>query len=213
MIVLSDMYDLPADIAPYARAFSTQGEPAKLVETLALWVYGRRCPTAPHNSERYPSSGKLPLRGSASQRSSKALPIQVSGLLGTGSRAGVLSRGGNRDGPRQTRGTCRGPAESGGNPAQRLCWATRVSETRGGGIRAQAPWTCNHRQKKGKAGARSHGYRTDLAAAGRRRTGIGGNSFPGRTRTRSALRETKSNRLLYNFGKFVRWPTGAARCF
>jgi DNA-binding NtrC family response regulator len=34
MIVLSDMYDLPADIAPYANAFVRKGEPAKLVETL-----------------------------------------------------------------------------------------------------------------------------------------------------------------------------------
>jgi DNA-binding NtrC family response regulator len=36
IIVLSDMYDLPADIAPYAQAFVRKGEPAKLVETLAL---------------------------------------------------------------------------------------------------------------------------------------------------------------------------------
>jgi CheY-like chemotaxis protein len=35
IIVLSDMYDLPADIAPYAQAFVRKGEPAKLVETLA----------------------------------------------------------------------------------------------------------------------------------------------------------------------------------
>jgi DNA-binding NtrC family response regulator len=35
IIVLSDVYDLPADIAPYARAFVRKGEPAKLVETLA----------------------------------------------------------------------------------------------------------------------------------------------------------------------------------
>lgn len=35
IIVLSDMYDLPADIAPYARAFVRKGEPAKLVEKLA----------------------------------------------------------------------------------------------------------------------------------------------------------------------------------
>lgn len=38
IIVLSDMYDLPADIAPYARAFVRKGEPAKLVETLASLV-------------------------------------------------------------------------------------------------------------------------------------------------------------------------------
>jgi DNA-binding NtrC family response regulator len=35
IIVLSDIYDLPADIAPYARAFVRKGEPAKLVATLA----------------------------------------------------------------------------------------------------------------------------------------------------------------------------------
>ena len=35
IVVLSDMYDLPADIAPYAQAFVRKGEPAKLVETLA----------------------------------------------------------------------------------------------------------------------------------------------------------------------------------
>jgi DNA-binding NtrC family response regulator len=35
IVVLSDMYDLPADIAPYVKAFVRKGEPAKLVETLA----------------------------------------------------------------------------------------------------------------------------------------------------------------------------------
>ena len=35
IIVLSDVYDLPADIAPYARAFVRKGEPATLVATLA----------------------------------------------------------------------------------------------------------------------------------------------------------------------------------
>jgi DNA-binding NtrC family response regulator len=35
IVVLSDMYDLPEDIAPYARSFVRKGEPAKLVETLA----------------------------------------------------------------------------------------------------------------------------------------------------------------------------------
>jgi len=35
IIVLSDVYDLPSDIAPYAQAFVRKGEPAKLVETLA----------------------------------------------------------------------------------------------------------------------------------------------------------------------------------
>lgn len=34
IIVLSDLYDLPADIAPYAWAFVRKGEPAKLVDTL-----------------------------------------------------------------------------------------------------------------------------------------------------------------------------------
>lgn len=40
IIVLSDMYDLPADIAPYAQAFVRKGEPAKLVETLASLATG-----------------------------------------------------------------------------------------------------------------------------------------------------------------------------
>jgi hypothetical protein len=34
IVVLSDMYDLPADIAPYAEAFVRKGEPAKLVDAL-----------------------------------------------------------------------------------------------------------------------------------------------------------------------------------
>jgi DNA-binding NtrC family response regulator len=35
IIVLSDMYDLPADIAPYVQTFVRKGDPAKLVDTLA----------------------------------------------------------------------------------------------------------------------------------------------------------------------------------
>ena len=35
IIVLSDVYDLPADIEPYTRVFVRKGEPAKLVATLA----------------------------------------------------------------------------------------------------------------------------------------------------------------------------------
>jgi DNA-binding response OmpR family regulator len=35
IIVLSDLYDLPEDIAPHARAFVRKGDPAKLVATLA----------------------------------------------------------------------------------------------------------------------------------------------------------------------------------
>jgi CheY-like chemotaxis protein len=35
IVILSDVYDLPADIAPYAQAFVRKGEPAKLVATLA----------------------------------------------------------------------------------------------------------------------------------------------------------------------------------
>ncbi|MGA8108127.1 MAG: response regulator [Acidobacteriaceae bacterium] len=44
IVVLSDVYDLPADIAPYAEAFVRKGEPAKLVDTLARCVgqAGRR---------------------------------------------------------------------------------------------------------------------------------------------------------------------------
>jgi len=34
IIVLSDVYDLPADIAPHAQAFVRKGEPAKLVAKL-----------------------------------------------------------------------------------------------------------------------------------------------------------------------------------
>lgn len=34
IVVLSDVYDLPADIAPYAEAFVRKGEPAKLVARL-----------------------------------------------------------------------------------------------------------------------------------------------------------------------------------
>lgn len=34
IVVLSDVYDLPADIAPYTKAFVRKGEPAKLVATL-----------------------------------------------------------------------------------------------------------------------------------------------------------------------------------
>ena len=39
IVVLSDLYDLPADIAPYARAFVRKGEPARLVETLAKFLH------------------------------------------------------------------------------------------------------------------------------------------------------------------------------
>lgn len=35
IIVLSDLYDLPADIAPLVQAFVRKGEPAMLVATLA----------------------------------------------------------------------------------------------------------------------------------------------------------------------------------
>jgi DNA-binding NtrC family response regulator len=35
IILLSDVYDLPADIAPHVQAFVRKGEPAKLVATLA----------------------------------------------------------------------------------------------------------------------------------------------------------------------------------
>lgn len=35
IIVLSDVYDLPADVAPWVQAFVRKGEPAKLVETLS----------------------------------------------------------------------------------------------------------------------------------------------------------------------------------
>jgi DNA-binding response OmpR family regulator len=35
IIVLSDLYDLPADVAPLVQAFVRKGEPAQLVDTLA----------------------------------------------------------------------------------------------------------------------------------------------------------------------------------
>jgi DNA-binding NtrC family response regulator len=35
IIVLSDMYDLPADVAPLVQAFVRKGEPAQLVNTLS----------------------------------------------------------------------------------------------------------------------------------------------------------------------------------
>lgn len=44
IIVLSDVYDLPVDIAPYAKAFVRKGEPAKLVATLALHVPAEKRP-------------------------------------------------------------------------------------------------------------------------------------------------------------------------
>ncbi len=117
-----------------------------------------------------------------------ALPIQVSGLLGTAAEP-AFEPGANRDRPRQTRGTCRRPPESGGNPAQRLCWAAVVSETR---RRNPGTSTMDLRagQKKGKAGARSHRWRLGgllLAVAG-----LASADLSWQTRTRSDLRETKS---------------------
>lgn len=38
IIVLSDVYDLPADVAPLVEAFVRKGEPAKLVETLGRFA-------------------------------------------------------------------------------------------------------------------------------------------------------------------------------
>ncbi len=42
IVLLSDMYDLPADIAPYVQAFVRKGEPAKLVETLSTLAEAAR---------------------------------------------------------------------------------------------------------------------------------------------------------------------------
>jgi DNA-binding NtrC family response regulator len=50
IIVLSDMYDLPADIAPYAQAFVRKGEPAKLVETLAALAEAAGAPAQPNSA-------------------------------------------------------------------------------------------------------------------------------------------------------------------
>ncbi len=38
IIVLSDLYDLPADVAPLVQAFVRKGEPAQLVNTLASFL-------------------------------------------------------------------------------------------------------------------------------------------------------------------------------
>jgi DNA-binding NtrC family response regulator len=35
IVVLSDLYDMPADMSPYAKGFVRKGEPAKLVDMLA----------------------------------------------------------------------------------------------------------------------------------------------------------------------------------
>lgn len=44
IIVLSDMYDLPADVAPMVQAFVRKGEPAKLVDTLATFCHAKVAP-------------------------------------------------------------------------------------------------------------------------------------------------------------------------
>lgn len=48
IIVLSDVYDLPSDIAPYVQAFVRKGEPAKLIATLAK--FPRRSPVLPDSA-------------------------------------------------------------------------------------------------------------------------------------------------------------------
>lgn len=48
IIVLSDVYDLPADVAPFVEAFVRKGEPAKLVETLGRFAKQRA--TAPDSA-------------------------------------------------------------------------------------------------------------------------------------------------------------------
>lgn len=48
IIVLSDVYDLPADIAPFAQAFVRKGEPARLVETLGQ--FPRKPVSTPDNA-------------------------------------------------------------------------------------------------------------------------------------------------------------------
>jgi len=50
IIVLSDLYDLPADIAPHAWSFVRKGEPAKLVDTLGRCVRELR-PGLPGSAE------------------------------------------------------------------------------------------------------------------------------------------------------------------
>lgn len=46
IIVLSDMYDLPMDVAPLVHAFVRKGEPAKLVDTLAKFSKQRVTPNS-----------------------------------------------------------------------------------------------------------------------------------------------------------------------
>jgi DNA-binding response OmpR family regulator len=41
IIVLSDLYDLPADVAPLVQAFVRKGEPGQLVNTLARFPRAR----------------------------------------------------------------------------------------------------------------------------------------------------------------------------
>jgi DNA-binding NtrC family response regulator len=41
IVVLSDLYDMPADIARYAESFVRKGEPAQLVNTLAHCLRAR----------------------------------------------------------------------------------------------------------------------------------------------------------------------------
>lgn len=43
IIVLSDLYDLPADVAPWVQAFVRKGEPALLVDTLATYSGTAAC--------------------------------------------------------------------------------------------------------------------------------------------------------------------------
>lgn len=48
VVLLSDVYDLPADIAPYVQAFVRKGEPAKLVD--ALRRFQRKREAAPNSA-------------------------------------------------------------------------------------------------------------------------------------------------------------------
>jgi hypothetical protein len=47
IVVLSDLYELPADIAPYAHAFVRKGEPARLVDLLSKIPCPTTGPTNP----------------------------------------------------------------------------------------------------------------------------------------------------------------------
>lgn len=47
ILVLSDLWALPTDIAPYVTGFLRKGEPAQLLETVAEYLHSPSAPTSP----------------------------------------------------------------------------------------------------------------------------------------------------------------------